>query len=681
MGVHLANRWKSRIHLTAGTNDTCLIFTVEDPSGDMNLLPTFYPEDPFKLRAVPPRDVLQATTKAFLQQAIERCDVNHEECKLNRNACFLPTRLIDVREENVVRLVAGSTIISSGGDSSSSAWKYAALSYCWGPKSHAEYQLKTTVDNLDAHFTEIPMDTMPPLLQDAIYTTRELGVPFLWIDSLCIIQGDKQDWDREAGTMHKVYGSAYITICPTQSKSCKSGFLRRDPPSISLPYRSSSGKPVGTYNIRYHRSWIWKMYFYVSGHPFSQDLISGSWIRRGWTFQEAALSSRMVLFGAAAAHFQCQRSRVTEGESFETPVEISELALFPLLPNTLAEDNLDSAWKHIVSSYSQRKFTQSEDAIVALAGLARRFHSFQGTDEYCSGMWLSHLHEQLLWRSAEYEGSPWASWTQLLDPQMPEKVRVFAPSWSWIHQKKVEYQYLKDSLFPRRPDDSSSNSQEEHSGMSTAAFPGLTGETLGLVWRLPDNDNTAAGHFIQWRGQELEITGLTARFPLANADRPLHIDNSAEVNTNLFWKWTISNQYFCHTNWDFLNFGYWDRADKGDFQRLRMLLLSSGSGERPDAPTPGSATADNNNSEAMGVGACTLILPTHPPAEISSGGEESQKAEQNDRAAFGLFLFPAGGESEDGKFYRVGTWYSLSEGKGGLANFKRYATAETLVLI
>ena len=101
----MANRWKSRIHLTAGTNDTCLIFTVEDPSGDMNLLPTFSSEDPFKLRAVPPRDVLQATTKAFLQQAIERCDVNHEECKLNRNASFLPTRLIDVREENVVRLV------------------------------------------------------------------------------------------------------------------------------------------------------------------------------------------------------------------------------------------------------------------------------------------------------------------------------------------------------------------------------------------------------------------------------------------------------------------------------------------------------------------------------------------------------------------------------------------------
>ena len=508
MGVHLANRWKSRIHLTAGTNDTCLIFTVEDPSGDMNLLPTFSPENPFKLRAVPPRDVLQATTKAFLQQAIERCDVNHEECKLNRNASFLPTRLIDVREENVVRLVAGSTIISSGDDSSSSARKYAALSYCWGPKSHAEYQLKTTVDNLDAHFAEIPMDTMPPLLQEAIYTTRELGVPFLWVDSLCIIQGDKQDWDREAGAMHKVYGSAYITICPTLSKSCKSGFLRRDPPSISLPYRSSSGKPVGTYNIRYHRSWIWKMYFYVSGHPFSQDLISGSWIRRGWTFQEAALSSRMVLFGAAAAHFQCQRSRVTEGESFETPVEISELALFPLLPNTLAEDNLDSAWKHIVSSYSQRRFTQSEDAIVALAGLARRFHSFQGTDEYCSGMWLSHLHEQLLWRSAVYDGCPWPSWTQLLDPQMPEKVRVFAPSWSWIHQKNVEYQYLKDSLFPSRPDDSSSNSQEEHSGMSTAAFPGLTGETLGLVWRLPRQRQHSSGSLHPVEGSRARDHGL-----------------------------------------------------------------------------------------------------------------------------------------------------------------------------
>ena len=135
---------------------------------------------------------------------------------------------------------------------------------------------------------------------------------------------------------------------------------------------------------------------------------------------------------------------------------------------------------------------------------------------------------------------------------------------------------------------------------------------------------------------------MTARFPLANADRPLPIDNSAEVNTNLFWKWTISNQYFCHTNWDYFGLGDdWRLGPQGGF---------------PASPY---VAAEQRQRRA--------------PRGESKGGAE--------RPSSIRLISVSNWESEDGKFYRVGTWYSLSEGKGGLANFKRYATAETLVLI
>ncbi|KAL7897971.1 heterokaryon incompatibility domain-containing protein [Trichoderma sp. TUCIM 5745] len=622
-----------------GANDTCLMFTIEDAMGDMKLFPSLTSRDLPKLRVAPPRDVLQSTTSTFLRQAIERCDAHHGECKLGRDPSFLPTRLVDVRDENAVRLIESFTILGGDDDSSSSTPKYAALSYCWGPRTHADQQLMTTDSNILEHLIDIPMKDMPALLKDAIYATRELGIPFIWIDCLCIIQKNLQDWEKEASSMHKVYGSAYITLCPTLSKSCTNGFLFRDAPSIVLPYRSSKGKPAGMYKVRYTRSWIWKMYFVVPGHPFPQDLISGSWVRRGWTFQEAALSSRMVLFGASATHFHCRTSRVTEGEDRETLVRLDDLDLFPLLPSTLAGDKLCEAWKHIVASYSQRSFTKRTDAIAALAGLAHRFHSFQETDEYCSGMWLNQLHEQLLWRCAMHESSTWTQFMKLLDPELPKQVTLYAPSWSWIHRINVDYQYIK-------------NSGHRHSDTSTTPFPGLTNQTLRLAWRPRDeggDESPAVDRFMQWRGQELEITGLVAPFPFADTDKPLEVDDTEEVNTNLFWKWTISGQYFCHANWDFMNYDLWNEVDKEEFQHLRMLLLSSDRGESPGVPTPGSAAAGD--------------------------------VEEDDRAAFGLFLFPTVKGSENGKFYRVGTWHSLFDGKGGLARFRQYATVEPLVLV
>jgi hypothetical protein len=634
-----------------------LIFTVEDATGDMELLPSLSLQDPPKPRVAPSQNALQSTTNLFLRQAIERCDAYHDKCKVGRDPAFLPTRLVDVRDENAVRLVEGFTIVGGDDASSSSAPKYAALSYCWGPRAHADQQLKTTDENIGQHLFEIPMKGMPAVLKDAIRATRELGIPFIWIDCLCIIQGNLQDWEKEAGSMHKVYGSAYITLCPTMSKSCLNGFLFRDPPSIVFPYHSLNGQPAGMYRIRFTRSWIWKMYLTVPHHPFAVDLISGSWVRRGWTFQEAALSSRMVLFGASATHFHCRTSRVTEGEDTETSVSLDDLGLFPLLPSTLSGDKLDEAWKHIVASYSQRNFTKHTDAIAALAGLAHRFHSLREKDEYCSGMWLSQLHEQLLWRRAMYEGISWGWFFNLLDPELPERVLLHAPSWSWIQRINIDYQYIRDSVLPTEPEDDGSDG---HGDMSITPSPGLTDETLRLEWRLPGksgDESSVVDRFMQFRGQELEITGFVARFPLANADKPLEVDELREADTNLFWKWTISGQYFCHTNWDFLSYTSWDRIDKGEFQHLRMLLLSSGRGKSSGEVSPGNAASSDGN--------------------ISENGD----VEEDDRTAFGLFLFPTIKESENGKFYRVGTWHSFCNGKGGFVRFLQYATVESLVLV
>ena len=78
---------------------------------------------------------------------------------------------------------------------------YAALSHCWGKVR----PLTTTSTNLNQHLISIPLSSMPEMFQDAVIASRELGIRYLWIDSLCIIQDSVEDWELECSKMGRVY--------------------------------------------------------------------------------------------------------------------------------------------------------------------------------------------------------------------------------------------------------------------------------------------------------------------------------------------------------------------------------------------------------------------------------------------------------------------------------------------
>ena len=50
-----------------------------------------------------------------------------------------------------------------------------------------------------------------------ITITRKLGFDYLWIDSLCIVQDDIEDWKHESASMEGVYTSAYCTVAATSA--------------------------------------------------------------------------------------------------------------------------------------------------------------------------------------------------------------------------------------------------------------------------------------------------------------------------------------------------------------------------------------------------------------------------------------------------------------------------------
>jgi len=149
------------------------------------------------------------------------CQSVHQHPLLDQ-AALLPTRVIDVD----VALPRPKLQVQSKPPTIAS--NYAALSYCWGKTKAAT----TTVDNLNRHISRgFEFSSLPKTIQDAIIVTRELGIRYLWVDALCILQGSdveaRDDWDVEASKMSSVYGNATVTIIAANSSDCGEGIFRQ----------------------------------------------------------------------------------------------------------------------------------------------------------------------------------------------------------------------------------------------------------------------------------------------------------------------------------------------------------------------------------------------------------------------------------------------------------------------
>jgi hypothetical protein len=113
--------------------------------------------------------------------------------------------------------------------------RYVTLSHRWGLSS--EPQLKLTTKNIQTLKKGIRLDTLPKTFRDAIqFASRLPRVGFIWIDSLCIKQGEdeKLDWLAESAVMDEVYSNAFLNISATAAKSNAEGLFRARRPELLL---------------------------------------------------------------------------------------------------------------------------------------------------------------------------------------------------------------------------------------------------------------------------------------------------------------------------------------------------------------------------------------------------------------------------------------------------------------
>ncbi|KAF3013058.1 hypothetical protein E8E14_010213 [Neopestalotiopsis sp. 37M] len=361
--------------------------------------------------------------------------------------------------------------------------KYACLSYCWGLDS--DDVLRTTKNNIEAHRSAIPIDSMPASLQDAVKVCRRLDIPYLWVDSLCILQGHRDEWLHDSAKMDLTYLNSHLTIAALEPASCKSGFLGQQLYGIQLN-KTDFDK-------------FWSKRWAID--PYSLN-------SRGWCLQEEVLPNRRLCFNGLEMSWECLCRKVCEcGHLIQSNVntrtlsqasdivtlglllkkpamtkkllrnamahsepqsaslsQASDIVTFGLLlgnpamtkrvyRNTMAHSKPQYAfgkspsqrfdestsmtrsremWRQLVSKYTRRRLSYRRDKLPALQGMTKltmnAIELEDGCpDQFLAGLWKKEIHFDLAWCVERPRGSSYK-----LGSHNDTKDTYCGPSWSWV---------------------------------------------------------------------------------------------------------------------------------------------------------------------------------------------------------------------------------------------------------
>ncbi|CAO2650182.1 Nn.00g014740.m01.CDS01 [Neocucurbitaria sp. VM-36] len=325
------------------------------------------------------------------------------------NALQVPARLIDLQANERLRIVDTSKLAqySQG---------FAALSYVWGMQQ--TFILLTT--NKDVLSDGFQIVQLPKTIQDAVIVTRRIGLRYLWIDALCIMQDSNEDKARELPKMRLIYKYAAVTIVAAVANSATEGFLHYIPDKagyfiepVAIPYRNESCVETQAYMIL----------SYPADYKRSKDPIND----RAWTFQELLLSTRAILFSYRGVQM-IDRTAIpaadglTSGKDPQLPSLPWSGQMFSLATNP---ENTRQVWLAARGEYSRRSLTHQSDKLLAIAAVAeelgRKYES-----NYLAGMWERDLAMDIQWscpRDANMSGRDFV--------RKPRAEAYVAPSWSW----------------------------------------------------------------------------------------------------------------------------------------------------------------------------------------------------------------------------------------------------------
>jgi hypothetical protein len=359
-----------------------------------------------------------------IREWLTTCQKTHPKCRVNAYSDALsaarviaigtpvdgPLQLKLVRTANLGSLVE----------------QYTVLSHCWGEGS---ISCSTTTKTVSRYESEgVHFETLPRTFQEAVQITAAIGIKYIWIDSICIIQDDVQDWETEAAKMGAIFRDAVLTISATNACNCHEGCGLTTAFEPAVHFKGSYRAPLD-FAIRETKPM----------HEEVQDRLGTAPVNtRAWIFQERLLSRRVLHATHAQFVWQCATCAETEdGILYDDGKSVSQyynlgMHLNPPFQKKFSDPARGHRWEPdwwtAVQDYTRRTLGRPSDRYAAFAGAVRLFQEISGDDPFV-GLWRENLHLHLCWRvykDKDFSEPDNGIRARLIHPQ------VRRPSWTWM---------------------------------------------------------------------------------------------------------------------------------------------------------------------------------------------------------------------------------------------------------
>lgn len=370
---------------------------------------------------------------SFVRSELNDCLSHHESCGHMSSSSpedppQLPTRVIDVLDGSTNGDLKVRLIRSNGMKA-----HYVTLSYCWGGG-------KTERSTIQELLQGIAPSRLAKTYEDAIYITRAMGIRYLWIDALCIMQNDPAEVEAEMAAMANIYQQAQVTISASASTDFHGGCIHGfDPP---LPVIFSADKS----------SALAEQKAYVRCRPrYDEHVLRAPLTTRGWTLQEDLIPLRTLYCANDQMYWQCwlktvtedgviDRTKFTDGrvvdrnenlyDDYGAPWHNQHYATSLKGSTSRFHGNIRwtdfELWLQVINDFTARSLTYPEDRLRAVAGFLGP-RDADDTDNL-AGLWRDDLAFNLWWRAHPSSR----------DLNRPA---VGLPSWSWISfNGRIEYE-------------------------------------------------------------------------------------------------------------------------------------------------------------------------------------------------------------------------------------------------
>ena len=318
---------------------------------------------------------------------------------------MLPKRVLDLGQSNdSIRLIETEAL--SG--------PYICLSYCWG----RSLTILCTRGNYESYQGNIPWLSLPLLFQNAVEVCRMLDIQYLWIDKLCIIQHDKDDWETEGSKMSQIFEGSFLTIGAAIPKDDSESLFFQDKKHSPSFKRHDGQLEDGS---------LFTIYSRIPVNCHLAEIASSKHgceeyplMSRAWVYQERLLAPRVLYFGQELS-WECRETSTCECLGANRGIKYDHsLSLVP----GVSRKKLHMQWQKMVEEFTWLQLSHEEDRLPAFSGLAQQYkHRLKSS--YLAGLWGENLLADLIWFAYPESGSQ----AERYYTRRPRKWR--APSWSW----------------------------------------------------------------------------------------------------------------------------------------------------------------------------------------------------------------------------------------------------------